>query len=159
PYISAASATGKCREMPERVTIEAMRPSPPAPHSDEPPWGDPDRTLSPARTRSVVEGLRAVLPADNVLSSEEELRPYECDGLSAFRCLPVAVALPRTEAEVRDTLQACRALDVPVVARGAGTGLSGGAMPHPCSVVLSLARLNRILAVDPVARTARVQPG
>ena len=129
------------------------------PRSNEPPWSDPGRTLSAAEARAVVEALQAALPADSVLSKEEELRPYECDGLAAFRCLPLAVALPRTESEVRDVLLTCRGLDVPVIARGAGTGLSGGAMPHPCSVVLSLARLNRILTVDPVARTARVQPG
>ena len=127
--------------------------------SVEPAWSDPNRTLSPSAAQAIVAALRAVLPADSVLASEEELRPYECDGLAAFRQLPVAVALPRTEAEVREVLRTCRDQDVPVIARGAGTGLSGGAMPHPCSVVLSLARLNRILDVDPVARTARVQPG
>ncbi len=127
--------------------------------SNEPAWSDPNRTLSPGAAQAIVAALRAVLPAECVLASEEELRPYECDGLAAFRQLPVAVALPRTEAEVGEVLRACRDQDVPVIARGAGTGLSGGAMPHPCSVVLSLARLNRILNVDPVARTARVQPG
>ncbi len=127
--------------------------------ADEPAWSDADAALSPARALAIVTALRAVLPEDSVLSEQEELRPYECDGLSAFRRVPVAVALPRTDAQVRAVLLACRSLDVPVVARGAGTGLSGGAMPHPCSVVLSLARLNRILEIDPAARTARVQPG
>jgi len=126
---------------------------------EEPPWSDPDQTLSPARAQAVIEELRALLSPGGVLSEPEELRPYECDGLAAFRRVPVAVALPRSESEVRDVLTACRKHNVPVVARGAGTGLSGGAMPHPCSVVLSLARLNQILEVDPVARTARVQPG
>ncbi len=115
--------------------------------------------LPPGKALAIVAALRAVLPADGVLSQEDELRPYECDGLAAFRRVPVAVALPRTDAEVRAVLLACRELEVPVVARGAGTGLSGGAMPHPSSVVLSLARLNRILDIDPIARTARVQPG
>ena len=128
-------------------------------HTAEPPWSDPDRRLSPAAAQAVVEALRTLLPADAVLSSQQELHPYECDGLTAFRQIPLAVALPRTEAEVREVLLTCREHDVPVIARGAGTGLSGGAMPHPCSVVLSLARLNRILDIDPVARTARVQPG
>ena len=127
--------------------------------SDEPSWSDTHRILPPGKAAEIVAALRAVLPAESVLSEEEELRPYECDGLTAFRRLPVAVALPQTEAQVRAVLLVCNKLDIPVVARGAGTGLSGGAMPHSCSVVLSLARLNRILDVDPVARTARVQPG
>ncbi len=127
--------------------------------TDEPAWSDPSRGLPPGKANAVVEALRAILPSESVLSQEDELRPYECDGLTAFRRLPIAVAMPRSEAQVRDVLLTCRKLDVPVIARGAGTGLSGGAMPHPCSVVLSLARLNRVIAVDPVARTARVQPG
>ena len=127
--------------------------------SDEPAWSDPGRSLSAGAAKAVVEALRTVLPPDSVLASKEELSPYECDGLAAFRSVPLAVALPRTDAEVRDVLLTCREHDVPVIARGAGTGLSGGAMPHPCGVVLSLARLNRVLNVDPAARTARVQPG
>lgn len=103
--------------------------------------------------------LLAVLPADRVLCAPEELAPYECDGLSVFRAQPLAVVLPQSEDEVVAVLKVCHEMGVPVVPRGAGTGLSGGAMPHPQGVVLSLARLNRILAVDPVARTARVQPG
>ena len=71
-----------------------------------------------------------LLPADIVLSRDEELHPYECDGLSVFRQKPMLVVLPRTEEEVRQVLVTCRRLEVPVVARGAGTGLSGGAMPH-----------------------------
>ncbi len=127
--------------------------------TDEPAWSDPGRSLSPDHQRAVIEALRAILPADSVLSQESELRPYECDGLTAFRRLPLAVVLPRTEVQIREALLVCRRFDVPVIARGAGTGLSGGAMPHPCSVILSLARLNRIISVDPVSRIARVQPG
>jgi glycolate oxidase len=111
------------------------------------------------RQSEVVARLRAVLDAHCVLYREEETRPYECDGLAAFRQLPMVVVLPETEAQVQQVLRICRELDVPVVARGAGTGLSGGAMPHASGVVLSLAKLNRILALDPLARTARVQPG
>ncbi|MCQ9224955.1 FAD-binding protein, partial [Streptococcus suis] len=85
--------------------------------------------------------------------------PYECDGLTAYRQRPMVVCLPETEAQVQAVLRTCHALGVPVVARGAGTGLSGGAMPHAAGVTLSLARFNRILAVDPVACTARVQCG
>ena len=114
---------------------------------------------SPQRQAEVVARLRDVLPAHCVLYREEDTRPYECDGLSAFRQLPMAVVLPESEDQVAAVLRACRALEVPVVARGAGTSLSGGAMPHASGVVLGLAKLNRILALDPVARTARVQPG
>jgi glycolate oxidase len=94
-----------------------------------------------------------------VLWRDEDLRPYECDGLTAFRQKPMVVALPRSEEEARQVLIACRRLQVPVVARGAGTGLSGGSTPHESGVLLSLARLNRILEIDPVARIARLQPG
>jgi glycolate oxidase len=111
------------------------------------------------RRRAVAAALRAQIPADCVLSGDEELRPYECDGLSVFRVLPMLVVLPRDEAQLRAALAVCRELSVPIVARGAGTGLSGGAMPHAEGIVLSLARLNRILEIDPKACIARVQPG
>jgi glycolate oxidase len=103
--------------------------------------------------------LRLFLPAHCLLVGEEDLRPYECDGLTAYRELPLVVCLPETEAQVIDILSTCHDLGVPVVARGAGTGLSGGAMPHAQGVVLSLARFNKILRVDPLARLAVVQPG
>jgi len=109
--------------------------------------------------QALAERLRRILPAHCLLLDEEDLRPYECDGLTAFRELPLAVCLPESEAQVVDILWSCHQLGVPVVARGAGTGLSGGAMPHAQGVVLSLARFNRILRVDPVARLAVVQPG
>ncbi|MEP6826175.1 MAG: FAD-binding protein, partial [Ramlibacter sp.] len=112
-----------------------------------------------ARQTEVVRGLQAVLPADALLWSSEDTTPYECDGLTAYRERPLVVALPETEAQVQAVLQACHALQVPVVARGAGTGLSGGAMPHALGVTLSLAKFNRILQVDHVSRTARVQCG
>ena len=82
------------------------------------------------RQARVVEALRAVLPAHAVLHTPEDTTPYECDGLTAYRTRPMCVALPETEAQVQAVLQTCHALQVPVVARGAGTGLSGGAMPH-----------------------------
>lgn len=122
-------------------------------------WADVTQAPDAARSAAVVAALRAALPAQCVLAGVEQTRPYECDGLSAFRQLPVAVCLPEDEQQVRLALQICREHDVPVVARGSGTSLSGGAMPHASGVVLSLARLNNILSVDPLARTARVQPG
>lgn len=115
-------------------------------------------TAQPAKAR-LIQALSEILPPDYLLTAEEELRPYECDALSAYRRLPLAVVLPETEAQVVAILKVCRATNTPVVPRGAGTGLSAGALPHPEGVVLSLARLNRILAIDPLARTAVVQPG
>ncbi len=113
----------------------------------------------PARRAELLKALRRLLPADAVLERHEELRPYECDGLSAYRQLPLLVVLPRSVDEVQQVMRLCHERGVPVVARGAGTGLSGGALPLADGVVLSLARLNRILHLDPVARTARVEPG
>jgi glycolate oxidase len=107
----------------------------------------------------VVAALAAVLPAHALLYRREDTVPYECDGLTAYRELPLAVALPETEDQVAGVLKACHALGVPVVARGAGTGLSGGAMPHGLGVTLSLAKFNRIVKVDALARTATVQSG
>ena len=112
-----------------------------------------------ARQAEVVAALQAVVPAHALLWSAEDTTPYECDGLSAYRQRPLAVVLPQTEAEVAQVLRTCHRLGVPVVARGAGTGLSGGAMPHAMGVTLGLARFNRILKVDPVSRTAVVQCG
>ncbi len=115
-----------------------------------------DRT---AAQRALAEALRAMLPEAAILASDEALRPYECDGLSAYRELPLAVALPDTVEQVQAILKLCHARKIPVVARGAGTGLSGGALPHAEGLVLSLARFNRILSIDPDQRIARVQPG
>jgi glycolate oxidase len=109
--------------------------------------------------KALFAGLRKLLPRDGLLTTPEELKPYECDGLTAYRQVPLAVTLPRDEAEVAAVLRLCHRLRVPVVARGAGTGLSGGALPHGEGVILSLARLNRILSIDPQSLTARVQPG
>ena len=111
------------------------------------------------RQAEVVRALGAVLPAHALLWQDEDTTPYECDGLTAYRQRPLAVALPETEVQVAAVLRACHGLGVPVVARGAGTGLSGGAMPHALGVTLSLAKFNRILRVDPVSRTAVVQAG
>jgi glycolate oxidase len=106
-----------------------------------------------------VAALRAALPPSSVLSEQEDTRPYECDGLSAYRQLPMAVALPADEAQVLAVLKICREFNVPIVPRGAGTGLSGGAMPIAEGLVLSTARMNRIVRMDAYSRTAVVQPG
>src|SRR6478752_5642911 len=111
------------------------------------------------RQSRVVQALQALLPAEALLWQAEDTTPYECDGLTAYRQRPLVVALPETRDQVQAVLKACRALEVPVVARGAGTGLSGGAMPHALGVTLSLAKFNRIVKIDPISRTAIVQCG
>ena len=118
-----------------------------------------DQRIDAARQREVVAALRAFMPEHAVLHRDEETRPYECDGLSAYRQLPMVVALPETEAQVVRVLRTCHRMKVPVVPRGAGTGLSGGALPSAEGVLLGMAKFNRILSVDPQARIARVQPG
>jgi glycolate oxidase len=111
------------------------------------------------RQRQVAAALRTFMPESAVLVAREDVQPYECDGLSAYRQVPMVVALPADEEQVRRTLEVCHGMRVPVVARGAGTGLSGGALPMGDGVLLSLAKLMRILDIDPQARSARVQPG
>ncbi|MEO8344214.1 MAG: FAD-linked oxidase C-terminal domain-containing protein [Betaproteobacteria bacterium] len=101
----------------------------------------------------------AILPPAALLTSAEDTRPYECDGLTLFREQPAAVLLPENEVQVIAILKACCEARIPVVARGAGTSLSGGALPDPRGVVLSLAKFRRILAIDLMTRTATVQPG
>jgi glycolate oxidase len=123
-----------------------------------PPDADFAHVDAPLRTRLLAE-LARVVPATALLTHAEELRPYECDALSAYRRLPLAVVLAASEAEAAAVLRVCTELGVPVVPRGAGTGLSGGALPHERGVVLSLAKMNRILRLDPLARLAVVQPG
>jgi glycolate oxidase len=112
-----------------------------------------------ARQQQVVDALSQHLPAHALLWHNEDTTPYECDGLTAYRERPMVVALPETEAQVSAVLRVCHALDVPVVARGAGTGLSGGALPHKMGVTLSLAKFNNIQRIDPISRTAVVQSG
>ena len=107
----------------------------------------------------LIRSLSAIIPADSVLHETEDLKPYECDGLSAYRSVPIAVVLPDTVEQVQAILRLCHELKVPVVARGAGTGLSGGALPFERGIVLSLARFNDILDINPKRRTATVQPG
>ncbi len=109
--------------------------------------------------QSLLKSLQQILPEAAILSDSEDLRPYECDGLSAYRALPLVVCLPETVEQVRDILRICYRENVPVVARGAGTGLSGGALPLTNGVLLSLAKFKTILEIDPLNRTARLQPG
>jgi glycolate oxidase len=107
----------------------------------------------------LLKALRKVLPTKSILSGAEDTRPYECDALTTHRQLPFIVVLPEDENQILAVLSICRELHVPIVPRGAGTGLSGGAMPVEFGVVLSTAKLNRIIAIDAYARTATVQPG
>ena len=111
------------------------------------------------KKHELIKQLQDILTMDSVLFEQEDLKPFECDGLSAYRQVPMLVVLPDTEAQVREILLLCRRENVPVVARGAGTGLSGGALPLADGVLLSLAKFKRILSLDPLARIARVQPG
>lgn len=107
----------------------------------------------------LIFSLSEFLPASYILSEEDELRPYECDGLSAYRKTPLLVVLPNTIEQVQKIMTACTRVGIPVVARGAGTGLSGGALPNEYGIILSLARFDKILNIDADTFTARVQPG
>ena len=107
----------------------------------------------------LAQELRSIVGTDAVITEEEALRPFECDGLTAYRELPLMVVLPSTIEEVQRIMKACSENSVPVVTRGAGTGLSGGALPLPDGVLLSLTRMSKILEINAPARTARVQPG
>jgi glycolate oxidase len=111
------------------------------------------------RQRELVAALGQVLPREMILFREEDTAPFECDALTAYRTLPLVVVLPNTEAQVAAILRICHKLSVPIVARGAGTGLSGGATPHELGVILSLAKFNKILNIDAAACTAVVQGG
>ncbi|HLF67934.1 MAG TPA: FAD-binding protein, partial [Gaiellaceae bacterium] len=106
-----------------------------------------------------VDELRHALGREHVITEPEQLRVYECDGLTGHRAVPEVVALPGSTAEVQAVVRACHRERVPFVARGAGTGLSGGATPVAGGVVVSLARMNRILEIDLESRRVRVEPG
>ena len=107
----------------------------------------------------LLAALRQLLPAQSLLVEAEDTQPYECDGLTLIRQRPMAVVLPADEAQLVAVLQLCHRLSVPVVPRGAGTGLAGSALPRGDGVLLVMTRFNRVLAVDALARTATVQPG
>ncbi len=108
---------------------------------------------------ALLAALRTALPDLDILHRVEDLKPYECDGLSAYRTLPLLVALPERLDQVQALLRLCHQRGVPVVARGAGTGLSGGALPLSQGILLVMARFNRILEINPQGRFARLQPG
>ena len=114
---------------------------------------------NPVEAHVLIAALQRAVPKHCVLHRTEDTRPYECDGLSLFRTLPKVVVLPETEAQVQAVMKACHALKVPVVPRGAGTGLSGGATPHAAGVLLGLSKLNRIKRIDPQAAIAVLEPG
>ncbi|MEH6637380.1 MAG: FAD-linked oxidase C-terminal domain-containing protein [Halioglobus sp.] len=118
------------------------------------------RDLAQAVPRAeLLRCLQKILPATGIIQDQESQRPFECDALTIYRELPSLVALPDTTAQVQEVLRVCHRLQVPVVARGSGTGLCAGAMPHPEGVLLGLSKLDRILDIDPLARTATLQPG
>ncbi len=119
-----------------------------------------EQATAQAVDRSIVlEMLRAVLPETSVIADAAGMRPYECDGLTAIREQPWLVVLPETEQQVAQVVRICAEHGVPIVPRGAGTGLSGGARPANDGVVLGLSKMSRILEVDPLNCVARVQPG
>ncbi|ABA80203.1 FAD-binding protein [Rhodobacter sphaeroides] len=118
----------------------------------------PDKAVL-ARKARIVERLLAVLPADAVIHDEAETRAYECDALTAYRCPPLAAVLPRSTAEVSAVLRICHEERVPVVPRGSGTSLAGGALPTADCVILGVARMNRVLETDYANRFIRVETG
>ena len=119
---------------------------------------EPDQSVL-ARRAEIVAALRRIVPGEGVIDAEHERRAFECDGLTAYRQLPMVVALPETTAEVAEVLRYCSANSVKVVPRGAGTSLSGGALPLQDGVVLGLGKFKRILEIDVANRCAVVQPG
>lgn len=118
-----------------------------------------EATTLAARQQTLVQALLKIVPERLVMWRPEDTIPYECDGLAAYRQMPLAVVLPETEDQISAILRTCHALQVPIVPRGAGTGLSGGAMPIAQGLVLSTAKLKKIVKLDAYARTAVVQPG
>src|SRR4249919_3179497 len=118
----------------------------------------PDQSVLARRDR-IVAGLRAIVPGEGVIAAERELRPYESDGLTAYRQLPMVVVLPETTEQVAQILRYCHGEGIKVVPRGAGTSLSGGALPLADGVLLGMAKFNRIREIDFDNRVAVVEPG
>ncbi len=115
--------------------------------------------MSQTRRQKLASRFREILATDNVIDQPTSLAAYECDGLSAYREQPLLVLLPENIEQVQQVMRLCHQQRLPVVSRGAGTSLSGGALPHPEGVVLSLAKMSRILEVDRLSRLAVVEPG
>ncbi|MCP4388288.1 MAG: FAD-binding protein, partial [Gammaproteobacteria bacterium] len=115
--------------------------------------------MSQTRRQQLAVRFREFLPSESVIDQPTSLAAYECDGLSAYREQPLLVLLPENTAQVQQVMRLCYEQRLPVVSRGAGTSLSGGALPHAEGVVLSLAKMNRILQVDELSRSAVVEPG
>src|SRR6202023_991168 len=120
------------------------------PEPDAPVW---------ARREAIVRALRRIVPGEGVIAGEYAMRPYESDGLTAYRQLPMVVVLPETTQQVAQVLRYCHAEGIKVVPRGAGTALSGGALPLADGVLLGMAKFTRILEIDYENRVAVVQPG
>ena len=109
--------------------------------------------------KQLVNRLAEFLPAQSISHEQEALRPYECDGLPAYRQLPMLAVLPDTIEQVQQVMRVCHEMQIPVVARGAATGLSGGALPLGDGILLGLSKFNRMIDINKGARIARVQPG
>ena len=118
----------------------------------------PDPALL-ARRHEIVAALRAIVPGEGVIAGAQEMRAYECDGLTAYRQPPMVVVLPETTAQVRRVLRFCHTQGIKVVPRGAGTSLSGGALPLSDGVLLGMAKFNRIREIDFANRVAVAEPG
>jgi len=114
---------------------------------------------TPISTADLANQFYKVLPKDAVLDKDEQLRPYECDALTAYRQLPRLALLPSNIEEIQAIVKICKEHKIPIVARGAGTSLSGGALPHADGILLNLAKLNKVIEIDTYNRTATIQPG
>jgi glycolate oxidase len=120
----------------------------------------PDKSVpDDQKHRQLLEGLKPILDPQYILATDEQLKPFECDGLSVYRELPLVAVLPGSTSEVQAVIKLCHELSVPLVTRGAGTGLSAGARPHPDGLLLVLSRLSRILEINPLTMVAHVEPG
>ena len=117
------------------------------------------RMQSSISTKDLADQFRQVMPTESVLEQQQQLQPYECDALTAYRQLPRLALLPSNLEEIQASVNICRRHHIPIVARGAGTSLSGGALPHADGVLLNLAKLNKVIEIDVENRTATVQPG
>ncbi|MEX1056100.1 MAG: FAD-binding protein, partial [Natronospirillum sp.] len=120
---------------------------------------DSVRDIKPGIPGPLLKGLRRILASQYILTTREALRPFECDGLTIYRQVPLIAVLPGNTTEVKAILRLCHELEIPVVTRGSGTGLSAGALPHREGLLLVLTRLDQILKIDTDNYLAVVQPG